>query len=43
MGWFGELPQGRRRELLERVHALLQADEYRQSWETRLFWTRLRP
>ena len=42
MGWFGELPEGRRRELLERVGALLKADEYRKSWETRLYWTRLR-
>jgi len=43
MGWFGELPKGRRRELLEQVGALLPADEYRQAWETRLFWTRCRP
>jgi SAM-dependent methyltransferase len=42
MGWFGELPERRRAELIERVRALLPADEYRQVWETRLFWTRLR-
>ena len=43
MGWFGELPERRREELLVRVRGLLTADEYRQAWETRLFWTRLRP
>jgi hypothetical protein len=42
MGWFGELPESRRGELLESVRALLTADVYRQDWETRLFWTRLR-
>jgi SAM-dependent methyltransferase len=42
MGWFGELSERRRAELLEQVRALLKADRYRQSWVTRLFWTRLR-
>lgn len=41
MAWFGELAESRRRQLLERVRTLLTADEYTQSWETRLFWTRL--
>lgn len=41
MAWFGELPESRRRDLLGRVRALLTVDEYTQSWETRLFWTRL--
>jgi SAM-dependent methyltransferase len=41
MGWLGELPDARRLPLLDRVRSLLTADEYRRSWETRVYWTRL--
>jgi SAM-dependent methyltransferase len=41
MSWVGELPEGERQALLDRVGSLLGADEYRRPWETRLFWTRL--
>lgn len=41
MGWFGELPASERLPLLEEVRSLLDAPEYRRSWETRVHWTRL--
>jgi SAM-dependent methyltransferase len=41
MGWLGELPVGERLTLLDRVRSLLDADEYRRLWETRIYWTRL--
>jgi len=41
MGWIADLPDAERLPLLERVGALLAADEYRRRWETRLFCTRL--
>jgi hypothetical protein len=41
MGWLGDLPDSERLPLLERVRSLLDAGEYRRSWETRVFWTRL--
>jgi SAM-dependent methyltransferase len=43
MGWFGDLPDSERLPLLDRVRSLLHADEYRRSWETRVYWTRLGP
>ena len=42
MGWLGDLPESERRRLLDRVRSLLHADRYRRSWETRVYWTRLR-
>jgi SAM-dependent methyltransferase len=41
MGWLGDLPEAQRLPLLERVRALLGADEYRRSWATNVYWTRL--
>jgi len=41
MGWFGELPGSERLPLLEDVRSLLDAPEYRRSWETHVHWTRL--
>jgi SAM-dependent methyltransferase len=41
MAWLGELPDAQRLPLLDQVRSLLTADEYRQSWETRVYWTRL--
>ena len=41
MGWFGELPASERLPLLEEVRSLLDAPEYRRSWETHVHWTRL--
>jgi hypothetical protein len=41
MGRLGELPERERLSLLDQVRSLLDADEYRQSWETRVYWTRL--
>jgi SAM-dependent methyltransferase len=41
MGWLGDLPDAHRLPLLDRVWSLLGADEYRQSWETHVHWTRL--
>ena len=42
MGWLGDLPESERRPLMNRVRSLLDADWYRRSWETRVYWTRLR-
>jgi SAM-dependent methyltransferase len=41
MGWLGDLPEAQRLPLLERVRSMLGADEYRRSWETHVYWTRL--
>jgi SAM-dependent methyltransferase len=41
MGWLADRPDAERLPLLDRVRTLLDADEYRRPWETRLFWTRL--
>jgi SAM-dependent methyltransferase len=42
MGWLAELPDAERLPLLETVRSLLDAPEYRRSWETHVHWTRLR-
>jgi SAM-dependent methyltransferase len=42
MGWLGDLPDSERLPLLDRVRSLLDADEYRRSWETHVYWARLR-
>jgi len=41
MGWIGDLPDAQRLRLLDRVRFLLNADDYRRSWETRVHWTRV--
>ena len=41
MGWFGELPEPERLPLVDEVRSLLDAPEYRRSWETHVYWTRL--
>jgi len=41
MGWLGALRDEQRLPLLDRVRSLLDAPEYRRSWETRVHWTRL--
>ena len=41
MGWLGDLPESERRPLMNRVRSLLDAEWYRRSWETRIYWTRL--
>jgi len=41
MGWLGDLPASARLPLLEDVRSLLDAPEYRRSWETHVHWTRL--
>jgi SAM-dependent methyltransferase len=41
MGWLGDIPAPERLPLLDRVRSLLDADEYRRSWETHVYWTRL--
>jgi SAM-dependent methyltransferase len=41
MGWLGDLPDSERLPLLDRVRSLLDAGEYRRSWETHVYWTRL--
>jgi SAM-dependent methyltransferase len=41
MGWFGELPASERLPLVEQLRSLLDAPEYRRSWETHVHWTRL--
>jgi SAM-dependent methyltransferase len=41
MGWMADVPDADRLPLLERVKSLLDAAEYRRSWETHLYWTRL--
>ncbi len=41
MGWLGDLPDTDRLPLLDRVRSLLHADEYRRTWETHVYWTRL--
>jgi len=43
MGWFGDLPAHERLPLLEMMRSLLDAPEYRRSWETHVHWTRLAP
>jgi SAM-dependent methyltransferase len=42
MGWIGDLPDAQRLSLLDRVRSMLDADVYRRSWETHVYWTRLR-
>ena len=42
LGWLGDLSEPERRPLMNRVRSLLDADWYRRSWETRVYWTRLR-
>jgi SAM-dependent methyltransferase len=41
MGWIADLPDVDRLRLLEEVKSLLDAAEYRRSWETHVYWTRL--
>jgi SAM-dependent methyltransferase len=41
MGWIGHLPESERLPLLEQVRSLLDAPEYRRSWETHVHWTLL--
>jgi SAM-dependent methyltransferase len=41
MGWVGDLPDADRLPLLADLRALLDADEYRRSWETRAYRTQL--
>jgi SAM-dependent methyltransferase len=41
MGWIADLPDAERLPLLDDVRSQLDAPEYRRSWETRLYWTRL--
>jgi SAM-dependent methyltransferase len=40
MGWIADLPDVDRVPLLEEVRSLLDAAEYRRSWETHVHWTR---
>jgi SAM-dependent methyltransferase len=40
MGWIADLPDADRLSLLEEVDSLLEAEEYRRRWMTRLYWTR---
>jgi SAM-dependent methyltransferase len=39
MGWIGDLPDADRLPLLDEMRSLLDADEYRRPWETRVYWT----
>ena len=41
MGWIADLPDVERLPLLDDVRSFLDAAEYRRSWETHLYWTRL--
>jgi SAM-dependent methyltransferase len=41
MGWIDGLPDEDRLPLLDQVRSLLTATEYRQPWETHVYWTRL--
>ena len=41
MGWIADLPDVERLPLLEAVKSLLDATEYRRSWETHVHWTSL--
>jgi hypothetical protein len=41
MGWIADLPDAERLPLLDDVRSQLDAPQYRRSWETRLYWTRL--
>ncbi len=41
MGWIADLPDFDRLPLLEKVKSLLDAAEYRRSWETHVHWTQL--
>ncbi len=41
MGWIADLPDADRLPLLDEVRSLLDAAEYRRSWETHVYWTRL--
>jgi SAM-dependent methyltransferase len=41
MGWFADLPDVKRRPLLDQVRSLLGAAEYHRLWETHVHWTRL--
>lgn len=38
MGWIGDLPDAERLPLLDDVRSLLDSDEYRRVWETRVHW-----
>jgi hypothetical protein len=40
MGWIADLPDAERLPLLDKVHSLLRAPEYRREWETHVYWTR---
>jgi SAM-dependent methyltransferase len=40
MGWLADLPDDERLPLLDEVHSLLTAAEYRRLWETQVHWTR---
>ena len=42
MGWIADLPDADRLPLLDRIRSLLDADEYRRPWETRVYQTRPR-
>jgi SAM-dependent methyltransferase len=41
MGWIADLPDEERLPLLDRIRSLLPADEYRRTWETQVWTTRL--
>ena len=41
MGWIADLPDTERLPLLQEVRSLLTSADYRQTWETHLYWTRL--
>jgi SAM-dependent methyltransferase len=41
MGWIADLPDAERLSLLGEVRSLLDAEQYRRSWETHVHWTRL--
>jgi SAM-dependent methyltransferase len=43
MGWLADLPDADRLPLLDEVRSLLSAVEYRRTWETYVYWTRLPP
>jgi SAM-dependent methyltransferase len=42
MGWLASMPAEQRESLLAEVESLLTNAKYERSWETRLFWTRLK-
>lgn len=41
MGWIGDLPDAERLPLLDEVRSLLDSDDYRRVWETRVHWARM--